>query len=234
MSIKKIGVLFLFLILFGNFIFASNLDSVQEKVENAEEKFEQTRDIKDKLSDEDARSEYLKSEWYKILQRNTFFNSIFNLLNKISPYTSPFFGTLLKITPSLSWVFILSLTLFVTFIIYFYRIFHFSFFSGGVSFLMAILFVIILGVFGMIKSFAEFIVGIANLWDLLWMKLLFVLIVFIGFIFANIYSKAVEEFFKDMKERREKIKEELEEIETVAAKEDIKSFVEAIREGIGG
>ena len=37
-----------------------------------------------------------------------------------------------------------------------------------------------------------------------------------------------------MKERREKIKEELDKIETAAAKEEIKGFAEAIREGIGG
>ena len=98
---KKIGVLFLFLILFGNFIFASNLDSVQEKVENAEEKFETAKEFT-----EEDKWNYLGEQWKEIFLKNKFFSKIDDFCKEINPVFVIFLGENYEFSLTLFFVFI--------------------------------------------------------------------------------------------------------------------------------
>ncbi|GEM_PF-4289876 len=66
--------------------------------------------------------EYLKKEWGIIFKENKFFKPFYEAYTKISPYTDVFFKYTIGMTPSLSWLFALTFFIWLTFLIYLYRI----------------------------------------------------------------------------------------------------------------
>lgn len=229
---KKIRVfVFLFLILVVQIVYAEDvfegfgdkIDSVQDTKENVEDRIDGIKETGGSSIFEDLKNYFENTEFFSRLSEG---------YDKIFPVVNPISENVLLVTPSLSGVFILSLVLFILFVVYIYKILHLSFFSEGISFGISLLLTIAISVLGLIKGSAEAIVSFVGLFGIWWMQLIVGLAVLAGIVLAYIYSDVVEKFFKERKERRGKIKKDLDEIETAAAKEDIKSFAEAIRKGV--
>src|SRR3989344_2540458 len=84
-----------------------NLEKVQTGVE--------------KLTDEEARKQYLTQELGKIFQNNTYYikyiKPVENAYSKINWFTDPFFRYTIGMAPSLSWLFLLTLVLWIVFVV---------------------------------------------------------------------------------------------------------------------
>ena len=188
-----------------------------------------------KIITEEGAEEYLKKEWEKILEKSERFGPIVRGYKKRSPYSDPVFRYTIGMTPSLSWLFALTLGLWIAFVVYIFRAFEvFGFFSRKwIGFVLSVAMVIIMSMFGFVRGLAEFIINVIALTDLWWVQLILVGIVIIGLIVASIFSKAVKDFFKTLKERREKIKQlrRIEDLEVsqIADKAFRKSFIKGLK-----
>jgi hypothetical protein len=109
---KKINVLFLFLILFSNLIYASSLDSVQEKVGEAEEKFDKAKEFTER-----DKWDYLGEEWKKFFLKNKFFSKIDELCKGINPIFVILLGE--DYSFSLTFFFIFIFWVFISLIVFF-------------------------------------------------------------------------------------------------------------------
>lgn len=122
---KKTGVLFLFVILFLNIVFAAGLDSLENKVDSSKEKIDTAKDNIDKIGNYTYEKDwdYLGNEWKDILLKNKFISIVDSFLNKISIV----FRIIIGVPYSLSFVFYFSIFLWI----YFMLIFSSSFESSG-------------------------------------------------------------------------------------------------------
>ena len=192
---------------------------------------EKVKGIGENLTDSEIRSQYLKQEWGKILEKNKFFGPIIKGYGKVSPYTDPVFKYTLGITPSLTWLFILTLTLWIFFLIYVFRVMDFvSLFSPITKYITSIGLVIIVSITGVLKILAEDIINALSLFTTWWMQLIGIGIVITALIVASILSKNLKDVFKSMKEKRDKAKMELKQ----AKLERRVRVAEATAEGLSG
>jgi hypothetical protein len=215
---KRLPVLFsiaviLFLIISVTQIIAQD-NSIPEIAPGInQESAEKIQEGVEKLSDEEARSQYLKQEWNKILEKKEFYIKYIKpsveIYRKISPFTDPIFKYTTGITPSLSWLFALSLILWIAFVIYMFRIFSMvSIFSKTTQTIITAGFIIILSVLGITKKASEFIIDKLSLLDNVLFEFIGVVIVILFLIMGSIFSKNLEDLFKGLKEKKEKREEE--------------------------
>lgn len=192
---------------------------------------EKVKGIGENLIDSEVRSQYLKQEWGKILANNKFFGPIIKGYGKISPYTDPIFRYTIGIGPALNWLFILTLTLWIAFVIYIFRVMEFvSLFSPITRYITSLGLVIIISITGALKKLAEYIINTISLFNTWWMQLILVVIVIVALVIASIFSKNLKDVFKAMKENRDKAKEELRQ----AKLERRIRVTEAAAEGLSG
>tara|TARA_Y100000310_G_C20667737_1_gene808536 strand:- start:177 stop:857 length:681 start_codon:yes stop_codon:yes gene_type:complete len=213
---KKINVLvicLLFLLSFPLIYSQSNLDTIEKTVENLEQKKEVIED----LSLENIREEYLKQEWEKILEKNKFFGPIINGYKNSKPFVDPIFKYTIGLESSLTWLFILTLVLWITFVVYLYRILTvFSTFSEGVSFIISILLVIIIANLGILRVLSTQIINLITIFTIWWVQLIIILALIIGLIILNKFSAQFKLMIEKWKEKESK--EEFEEAKDVAVK----------------
>ena len=124
---KKIGVLSLLLVLvllsmFSGMIQAQDTPGIPDEVKTLQKASEA-------LTNEQVREEYLKKEWGAIARNSTFFGPIVKGYEKVSPLTDPIFKYTIGMTPSLSWMFVLTLVIWITLFIYIFR--AITIFSGS-------------------------------------------------------------------------------------------------------
>jgi hypothetical protein len=161
-----------------------------------------------------ASKDFLKKEWIKFLG-NTSTNNTYVISPMIRFYNNnPFIGSTFEYTigvrPSLTWLFLLSLTLWIVFIIYFHRIISaFSTFSYWVSIVASILIAVILANIGFIKGLSTKIINALGMLTSWWMQLIGVILIWVLIVFASFYSKQFEAIMKKWKENRKKMKEEM-------------------------
>ena len=158
---------------------------------------------------------YLKQEWENILLNNKYIGPFLSFYkDKISPYSTPIVKGLLGIEPSISWLFLLTLMIYITFIVFVYRIISvYSTFSPGVSWIIAICLITIFSALGISRNIAGQIINAASLLTSWWMQLIVVILVIALLIFMNVFSKQFGEMLEKMKENREKMKQEMDVLE---------------------
>ncbi len=175
-------------------------------------------------------SQYLKKEWGKLLRDDTstlgkIAAPILRAYDKISPYTDPIFIYTIGMAPSLTWLFILTLTLWIFFVTYIYQAMSlFSVFSDWVHRIISLGMVIVMSLIGVMKTMAEWIIATISVLTSTWMQLIAVLVVFLALIIASYLSGGVEQFFEKMKERKKKFKEEMEKEEVRSELGILKTF----------
>lgn len=173
---------------------------------------------------EDAKTiakNYLLKEWSKEFRNENgsigkYTHLIFKTYDKISPYTDPVFKIILGITPEFSWLFVLTLVIWITLIIYLYRILSvFSTFSKGTSFVISLALVIMMSLMKIPMLFANYLISLVSLLTGFWMQLIVVIIIIILWILASMFSKEFEALMKQIKEnrRKNKIEQKVEELE---------------------
>lgn len=152
---------------------------------------------------------YLKQEWGKILAKTTFFGPIINFYNnKLAKYLNPVLKYTLGVDPSISWLFFITLVLWISLVIYFYRILSvFSTFSNWVSLVVSILSIIIMSNMHLPRWIAEKIINMISLAGNKWVQLGFAILFITALILASIFSKEFEKLMKTIKENRKKMKQ---------------------------
>ncbi|MBS3075252.1 hypothetical protein J4429_02215 [Candidatus Pacearchaeota archaeon] len=196
-----------------------NLEKVQTGVE--------------KLTDEEARKQYLTQELGKIFQNNTYYikyiKPVENAYSKINWFTDPFFRYTIGMAPSLSWLFLLTLVLWIVFVVYAIRMLSLaSIFSKWVQYTISFGIIIIISISGVTKKIAEYIINSISILTSWQMQLIVVSILIIGLILAIIFSKQLKEFFKSLKEKRKKMQEELDREKLKSEVKVAKAFTKGI------
>jgi hypothetical protein len=192
---------------------------------------EKIKGIGENLTDSEIRSQYLKQEWGKIPEKNKFFGPLMRGYGKISPYTDPIFKYTLGITPSLTWLFVLTLILWIVFLIYIFRVMEFvSLFSPLTKYIVSLGLIVIISIIGTLRILAEAIINIISLFTTWWMQLIGISLVIIALIVASILSKNLKDVFKSIKEKRDEAKKELNQ----AKLERRIRVAEAAAEGLSG
>jgi len=223
---KKGIVLFLICLLILN-IFVISLTKAQDEALPPEMK--KIQGIGENLTNPEIRSQYLKQEWGKILEDKKIIGPIIKSYKKISPYTDPIFKIILGITPSLTWLFVLTLTLWIAFVIYIFRIFELtSLFSKPAQYVISFGIIIIISVLGITKKLAEYIINALSKFTIWWVQLIGIGIVILALIVASILSKNIKKVGKAMKEKKEKEKEKIDRIKLSSAVEQGKKITEAL------
>ena len=161
---------------------------------------------------EDAKTvaaNYLKKEWGKILADNKYVGPTIKEYNeKIGPYLNPILKIILGVEPSISWLFFLTLAIWILFVTYFFRILSgFSTFSKGASFAISICMVVIMSIFGWSRMSATWIINTISVLTSWWMQLIVAVAVIIALMLASIFSKEFENLIKQIKENRKKMQQ---------------------------
>lgn len=195
------------------------LQEEAEAIQAGQEKYEQFTTAENK-------SDYLKKEWGKILSNSPFMGPIIRGLDKISPVTDPLFKYTVGMEPSMTWLFILTLIIWIALAILIFRLSSLALpFSSSTRYVIAIGGIIFISIFGAVKKFAEGIIAVLSIFNAWYMQLIAALLVIVAIIIGAMFSKQIEKIAKRMKEQKEK--EELETgVETLKAKEKIREEIE--------
>jgi hypothetical protein len=211
MSDKKLllaGVFLISLLILN--IFVISLIKAQDSDDSPiPQEFRGVAEAGEKLIDEENRSQYLKQEWGKILANNKIMGPIIKAYAKVSPYTDPVFRYIIGMTPSLTWLFALTLTLWICLAIYIFRFLElFSIVSEITQYLIFIATMIVISFTKVCLNIAQITINRLSLLTTWWMQLIGIGIVLGILILASVFSKQLKEFFEKAKERRAKMKEE--------------------------
>jgi len=231
---KKSFVFFLLVFLFVSFVSAqdNNVGGIKQGLEDNLEKAGDIKGQIDNLDEDTIAKDYLRQEWGKILKENKYFGPIISLYEKISHYTDPIFKYTVGVAPSLSLLFVLTLVIWITLFIYFYRAFKiFGFFSGEVNFFIVLAMMLISSAFQVSNRLAELVTGFLGLLTNEWFQIIAGILVIIGLIVLSKFSKEFEKWANKVKENREKMKEEIRKAEDKIHSKKIKEFSKAIDEG---
>ena len=187
---------------------------------------------------------WIKKNWAENLRNENsflgkFMAPILKGYDKISPYTNPVFKVILGIEPQLSWVFFLTLVIWIMLVTNLYSILSiFSAFSKVTSFIISLGSIILVSAAGLPRLIAQkiidLIVKFATTW---WMQLIAIVIVIAIFMLLTTFRKEWETFkqkFFEQKEK-EKLKEGVEEAKTKSnqAYKTTKAISEAFEDGAG-
>jgi hypothetical protein len=195
------------------------------------EGIEKIQKISENLTDKEIRSQYLKQEWGKILEKNKYAAPIIQNYKKVSPYTDPVFKYTLGIVPSLTWLFFLTLTIWIAFAIYLFRMLELvAPFSEWVQKIISLGITIILGISGLIEKLAEYIIKTIGLFSTWWMQLIGIVIIIIFIIIGSILSGSFRDLIKDMYKRKKELEEEINRKKLKGNVEIVEKFTKAITE----
>jgi ABC-type multidrug transport system fused ATPase/permease subunit len=165
------------------------------------------------------RTDYLKKQWGELLNKSEFFGPLIRSYEKISPVIDPVSRYTIGMEPSLSWLFALTLVIWICFLVYIYRILSiFSTFSDSTAFVIAFCLTIILSLMKIISLIANKIIEAISIITTWWAQLILVLVFIIAFALASVFSKS----FKDWAEELKKGKAEQEEKENREKLQEIK------------
>jgi flagellar biosynthesis/type III secretory pathway M-ring protein FliF/YscJ len=191
---------------------------------------------------EDAKeraTNYLKQEWSKILENSNHpIAKVIWVIHKAFLFASPAFKIIIGVEYSFSWLFILTLIIWITLVVFLYRILSvFSTFSKGVSFIISICMIVIASIAKIPLMFANLIIKIISTLTSWWMQLIAAVLVIIFLILISVFSKKWEAMVKKWKEARKKMKQEMDiemaKIKSDAAYQTTKVIGEAFEDGAG-
>lgn len=207
---KKAGILLLTLLILSIFVIVADAQTSPDTTAggiNEEtglpKSFDKYQEVSENLSKEEQREAYLKQEWTKIFANNKVLGPVLFYTNKFFTFLNPFWKIIFGVEFSWSWFFILSLGIWVLFIVIIY--------SPAKSFtnlkpLLALLFSAIIssiaGILGTIKRIVDFLTTLmSNRW-IVWVSII------ITILLAILYSKFMKAYGDKVKG---KMKEEAEE-----------------------
>ena len=204
---KKRIYCFVFLfILFGSLFVsvtsATDLDSLQDTVGNAEDKVNNAEKL---ISDEDTRTDYIKTEWGKILAKNSIIGPVSNFYEKqkLAVIVDPVVKILTGLDTEVTWLFFLGLLLWVTLLIVVYQSIRYAGdYPAIATFLVSVGFMGVLGFFGLIERLAQFIIDTISVLSLWWVQLILGILVIVVLFLAIYFSKYIKVFMLAMKMKR--------------------------------
>lgn len=174
------------------------------------EGLEELKDTGEKLTDKEQRSQFLKDAQGKLFKENKYTGPIIKSYEKVSPITDPIFKYTIGLEPSLTWLFFLTLVLWIAFVVYTIRALDLvSIFSKWVQYLIAFAGIIIISISGITKKLAELIINTISLFTIWWVQLIGIVLIIVALMLASIFSKNLKEIFESIKEQKEKSEEEL-------------------------
>ena len=166
------------------------------------------QEIGNKLSNEEQR-EFLIKDFSDDLIGTPFFGGIMNFLDLISPVTDPIFLFILKTEPSLSWLFVLTLLLWIAIIINTYRTLSLiSVFSKITHKVISIGIIIIISILGIAKLIAEYIINAISILPSWWLQSIAAGLIIVALLFASISSKGILLLSKKARENKKEKEEE--------------------------
>tara|TARA_Y100000310_G_scaffold111916_1_gene110315 strand:+ start:3664 stop:4404 length:741 start_codon:yes stop_codon:yes gene_type:complete len=213
---KKIGaILILVIFLFSlTSLISAEIGPVLPK------EVERLHEIGEKATDEAARSEYLKQEWTKMLEKS----KIGKFMNKTQEYVKPV-NPVIKLTFGLefswSWVFFLTLSLWFFILMLFYRTINvFVSIKKIIKILISLALIIIISAFGLTKIAAEYIIKAISLMPNLALQVITIVFLIAVFVFFSSYANIFKQIAKKLKKEKEidDIEEDVEEIKEEAKK----------------
>jgi len=216
---KKLGVFLLVLILFS--IFSTILIKAQEPP--LPPGFERLQNISEKLTDEEARTEYLKQKWQEIFLKNSVISSMDSFFTDISLVFRILFGQ----------PYSFSLTLFLIVILWAIvalkaaEIIRSSInLSEGLSYLAGIAAAVVLAQIQVLRIFVAFLMRFAFSQEAAWARTIAIVFIVAIFIFIYYFGGVLSAY---LKQRRKNLKEE----ETETKQKQIKKFTKGLEKGAG-
>ncbi len=189
-------------------------------------KINQGKEILKNLTQNETRSEFLKKQWGELLSKNTYLAPIFAFFTQISPFTNPFFKYVIGLEPSFTFLFLLTLVLWITLVVVIFRTLDLlSILSKKFHYIAAFGIVIIVSLLGLTKGIAGGIIDSLEKLQTWWIKLIFLIIIIAMLLLSAIISKMIN---KSAEKIRKKSEEDL-------AREKLKSgakVAETFAEGI--
>lgn len=227
---KKLGVLILlFLYLFS--LASVSAIGVEDQIQDVEGKLNNVDDFVNSNEKDQIAKDYLKQEWSKLIDSESFANRypflkpfiwLCQQYRRASPVLDPIIDYIVGFAPSLSWGFVLALMIWGMLLKYSYLIYEgfrdFSSFSKANSFVIYSCILIILFVVQIIQAIVVFVTGfvlstISTLFNTWWGQLITILIVILIVMLMTVFSKKVKVLlrWKRMQEYRDRIKRAAEE-----------------------
>ena len=221
---KKLALFFLFVViilnLFSHLVISLDAgDNLKESLGELEQTKKNIDEGVEKLSEKDIRREYLKQEWTKLLEKTSFGGFIIKT-GKFLENLNPIFIFLIGIEFSLSWLFFLSLLIWIVIVVIVYKpLKEVGQFDGGLAFLISLAVAILAARTGGIRiGLNLYLLPIfENPW-IIWMSVIVTFIlVFIYWTYLRKSGRTIREMIKQSREERReykaKIKEKLEDDE---------------------
>jgi hypothetical protein len=148
------------------------------------------------------KSDYLKQEWVKILEKNKILGPIFKVINSVFVFLSPFFKIVLGYD-SLSWGFIFAIAIWIALFFLISPAISQMIGSGLTGGLASFAIVSLVGLSGVIKKAVDMLNTVINNTWIFWVSLgVAILVVFI----ASIFGKQLKNWIKKMKKESEEAK----------------------------
>jgi hypothetical protein len=184
-------------------------DSLLNTAQTGTEKATQFQEAENK-------SDYLKQEWGKILENNTVLGPIIRAADKASPVTNPLFKYTAGLEPSLTWLFILAVAIWIVIFLYMQAMMQYSLFSSKIRLIISLCLTIVIGLTGIIKLISQKIIDLVSLVAIWWIQLIIAFGILFAFIITSIFSKNLSKSLKVSREKREQEKQEtkVEKLET--------------------
>lgn len=216
---KKSLILVLFIVfILSGIIFIKSLNAQETGVGEvvpglSPENLEKVQTGIEKLTDEEARKQYLSQEWGKILQNNTYYikyiKPSFDVYDKTAaPFINPISEYTIGMAPNFSWIFLLTLVLWIAFVVYFFRIFSLvPVFSKNTQKVITIGFIIIFSLLRITKTIAEQIVKMVSAFDTT-KQLIAMIVIITAIILLSIFSKTFRNLIGSSAEQKAKKEEE--------------------------
>lgn len=202
---KRLVLFFVFLLLANIFINIINSEDIPADIPGAkyinEENFEKIQNTADQVSDSEARSQYLKQEWKKILEKSQFGKYLL-VIDSFLTSISPLFELFLGIPYTLSFYFFIALCLFIGVVIIIAsavkNLFH-------INIMISIPIAIVIGgIAGQLKIYSLFLDYFSPIFTNPW---IIIIAVIIGVLIVVLSKKFLDDFGKALEK---KTKEELE------------------------
>jgi len=194
---KKIGVLVILSILLISLSSLSlaqlDPDGLEENLEGIEENLEELEEKKDILTNKETRAEYLRQEWTKILEKHQIGRAILSVSNLFQAL-SPIFKIFIGVEYSLSWLFFLSLGIWLAIVYIVYKPTKQLFQAKWwVALPISIIIPTLAAQTGVISSFLVFLPIYFNFWTILLSILFAIVLLFL----YNLFMKTIGDYLKN-------------------------------------
>ena len=147
--------------------------------------------IKD-FKDTNLSSEFLKKQWGDLLLKNNVTGPFMKAINATSPFFNPIFKYTIGLEPSLTFLFFLTLAIWIALVSATYRTTNLaSILSKRSHIIFAFGLIIIISIFGITKAIAEFIINLLEKMQTWWIKLIVITIIIALLIINQIIAKII-------------------------------------------